>query len=76
MGDPTHDKGMRARPDGQGGIRTRGTPWIYPTHGKVKWKDLTGKTDQDTKDPLAMLKHLPQNQKLSVLLFHVFHQHL
>ena len=76
MGDPTHDKGMRARPDGQGGIRTRGTAWINPTLGKVMWRDLMGKADQDTRDPLGVLKHLPQNKKLSVSLFHVFHQHL
>ena len=76
MGDPTHDRVMRDRPDGQGGIRTRGTPWINPTHGKVMWTDLTGKADQDTRDPLDVLKHLPQNKKPSVSLFQVFHQHL
>ena len=33
--EPTHDKVMQERPDGQGRIRTRGTPWIDPTHDKV-----------------------------------------
>ena len=37
MGDPTHDKVMRRRPDKQG-FRTRGTPWADPTHDKVMWK--------------------------------------
>ena len=62
MGDPIHDMVMQERPDGQGRIRTHGTPWINPTHGKVMWRDLTGKADQDTRDPLDMLKHLPQNK--------------
>ena len=37
MGDPTHDKVMRRRPDKQG-FRTRGTPWADPTHDKVMQK--------------------------------------
>ena len=67
---------MRERPDQQGGIRTRGTPWIDPTHDKVMQRDLMGKVDQDLRDPLDLLEHLPQNQNLSVLLYHASHQHL
>ena len=64
--EPTHDKVMQERPDGQGRIRTRGTPWIDPTHDKVMQRDLMGKVDQDLRDPLDLLEHLPQNQNLSV----------
>ena len=76
MGDPTHDKVMQERPDGQGRIRTRGTPWIDPTHDKVMQRDLMGKVDQDLRDPLDLLEHLPQNQNLSVLLSYAFRQTL
>ena len=31
-----------------------------PTHDKVIWQDLMGKADQDSRDPLELLKHLPQ----------------
>ena len=54
--------------------RTRGTPWADPTHDKVMRRDLTSKVDQDLRDPLDLLEHLPQNQNLSVLLFYAFHQ--
>ena len=37
-------------------------------------RDLMGKADQDSGDPLDLLEHLPQNQNLSVLLFCAFHQ--
>ena len=37
-------------------------------------RDLMSKADQDSRDPLDLLKHLPQNQNLSVLLFCAFHQ--
>ena len=37
-------------------------------------RDLTGKANQDLRDPLDLLEHLPQNQNLSVLLFYDFHQ--
>ena len=67
---------MRERPDQQGGIRTRGTPWIDPTHDKVMQRDLTGKADQDSRDLLDLLKHLPQNQNLSILLSYAFSQTL
>ena len=73
MGDPTHDKVMRRRPDKQG-FRTRGTPWADPTHDKVMWRDLMSKADQDLRDPQDLLEYLPPNQNLSVLLFYVFHQ--
>ena len=63
-GDPTHDKVMRRKPDKEG-FRTRGTPWANPTHDKVMWRDLTSKADQDSRDPLDLLEHLPQNQNLS-----------
>ena len=32
-------------------------------------RDLTSKVDQDLRDPLDLLEHLPLNQNLSVLLF-------
>ena len=44
-----------------------------PTHDKVMRRDLVGKADQVSRDPLP--EH-PRNQNLSVLLFHVSHQHL
>ena len=75
MGDPTHDKVMQKRLDGEGGIRTRGTPWIDSTHDKVMQRDLT-KVDQDSRDPLDLLEHLPRNQNLSVLLYYAFRQTL
>ena len=65
---------MRERPDQQGGIRTRGTPWIDPTHDKVMQRDLMGKVDQDLRDPLDLLEHLPQNQNFSILLSYAFCQ--
>ena len=37
-------------------------------------RDLTSKVDQDSRDPLDLLEHLPQNRNLSVLLFCAFHQ--
>ena len=37
-------------------------------------RDLMGKADQDSGDPLDLLEHLPQNQNLSVLLFCAIHQ--
>ena len=47
-----------------------------PTHDKVMVGDLTGKADQDSRDSLDLLEHLPQNQNLSVycLLYYAFHQ--
>ena len=45
-----------------------------PSHDKVMQRDLAGKADQVSRGPLP--KHLPQNQNLSVLLYHVSHQHL
>ena len=75
-GDPTHDKVIRERPDRQGGIRTRGTPRIDPTHDKVIPRDLTGKADQDSRDPLDLLEHLPPNQNLSIFLSYAFRQTL
>ena len=62
---------MTRRPDKQG-FSTRGTLWADPTHDKVMWRDLMSKADQDSRDPLDLLEHLPQNQNLSVLLFYVF----
>ena len=32
-----------------------------PTHDKVVWSDLMSKADQDLRDPLDLLEHLPQN---------------
>ena len=47
---------------------------IPPMNDKVMWRNLTSKADQDSRDPLDLLEHLPQNQNLSVLLFYAFHQ--
>ena len=73
MGDPTHDKVMRRRPNKQG-FRTRGTPWADPTHDKVMWKRPDEQGESGLKGPLDLLEHLPPNQNLSVLLFYAFHQ--
>ena len=35
---------------------------------------LTSNADQESRDPLDLLEHVPQNQNLSVLLFCAFHQ--
>ena len=43
-----------------------------PTHDKVMRRDLTGKVDQDSRDPLDLLEYLPQN--LSILLSYAFRQ--
>ena len=51
-----------------------GTSTGHPTHDKVTWRDLMSKADQYSRDPLDLLEHLPQNQNLSVLLFHEFHE--
>ena len=46
-----------------------------PTHDKGHAEETwQAKVDQDSRDSLDLLKHLPQNQNLSVLLFHAFHQ--
>ena len=47
-----------------------------PSMTRSSGRDLTGKADQDSRDSLDLLKHLPQNQSLSVycLLYYVFHQ--
>ena len=46
-----------------------------PTHDKGHVEETWQATaDQASRDPLNLLKHLPQNQNLSVLLFCVFHQ--
>ena len=34
-----------------------------PTHDKVMRRDLTGKADQDSRDPLELLEHLPQKSE-------------
>ena len=39
-----------------------------PSHDKVMSRDLMSKVDQDSRDPLDLLEHLPQNQNLSVCL--------
>ena len=46
-----------------------------PTHDKGHAEETwQAKVDQDSRDSLDLLKHLPQNQNLSVLLFRDFHQ--
>ena len=35
-------------------------------------RGLMGKANQDLKDPLDLLEHLPQNQNLSFLIFYTF----
>ena len=43
-----------------------------PPMTRSSGRDLTRKVDQDLRDPMDLLEHLPQNQNLSVLLFYVF----
>ena len=63
-GDPTHYKVMQDSRESLGHL----------THDKVMWRNLTSKPDQNSRDPLDLLEHLPPNQNLSVLLFYAFHQ--
>ena len=39
-------------------------------------RGVMGKADHDSRDPLDLLEHLPQNQSLSILLSSIFHQTL
>ena len=41
--------------------------WEIPPTTRSCRRDLTGKADQDSTDPLDLLEDLPQNQNLSVL---------
>ena len=50
---------------------TTGDPTYDKGHAEETWQ---AKADQPSRDPLNLLKHLPQNQNLSVLLFCAFHQ--
>ena len=50
----------------------RSHPHPYPT--RSCGRGLMSKVDQNSRDPLDLLEHLPQNQNLSVLLFCAFHQ--
>ena len=47
-----------------------------PTHDKVMRRDLTGKADQDSRDSLDLLEHLPHTKICLVycLLYYAFHQ--
>ena len=40
---------------------------------KSRGRALTAMVSQDSRGPLDLLEHLPQNQNLSVLLFYDFH---
>ena len=46
----------------------------FPPMTRSCRRALMGKVSQDSRGPLDLLKHLPQNQNLSVLLFYNFHQ--
>ena len=46
-----------------------GLPGLIRPMTRSCGRDLTSKADQDSRDPLDLLKHLPQNQ-----LFYGFHQ--
>ena len=50
----------------------RSHPHPHPTGSCGR--GLTSKVDQNSRDPLDLLEHLPQNQNLLVLLFCAFHQ--
>ena len=39
--------------------------WEIPPVTRSYGRDLTSKADQDSRDPLDLLEHLPQNQNLS-----------
>ena len=45
-----------------------------PTHDRVMWKRTVKQGFRTQGGSLSFLKHLPQNQNLSVLLVHDFHQ--
>ena len=45
-----------------------------PTHDKVMWESPDGQGESGLKGPPGLPERLPQNQNLSVLLFHDFHQ--
>jgi len=45
-----------------------------PTHDKVMWKSHDEQGGSWLEGPLDLLKHLPQNRNLSVLLYYAFHQ--
>ena len=48
--------------------------WEIPPMTRSCGRAWQGKADQVSRDPLP--EHLPRSQNLSVLLFHVSHQHL
>ena len=48
--------------------------WEFPPMTRSCGRALTGKVSQDSRAPLDLPEHLPQNQNLSVLLFYDFHQ--
>ena len=52
---------------------TMGDPTHDKGHAEKTWQ---AKVDQDLRDSLELLEHLPQNQNLSVyyLLYYAFHQ--
>ena len=59
---------------GDGRERCQQPAQEIPPMTRSRGRDLTSKADQDSRDPLDLLEHLPQNQNLSVLLFCAFHQ--
>ena len=46
----------------------------FPPMTRSCGRALTGKVSQGSRGPLDLPEHLPQNQNLSVILFHDFHQ--
>ena len=74
MGDPTVTRSC------EGDLTSKASglkelPGQIPPMTKVMRKRPDGqRRDEDSRDPLDLLKHLPPNQNLSVLLFYAFHQ--
>ena len=69
-----HSRAIRPQFSLRGNLECWEPAWEIPAMSRSCRRDLTGKVDQDSRDPLELLKHLPPNQNLSVLLFYVFHQ--
>ena len=52
----------------------REAAWEFPPMTTSCGRALTGKVSQDSRAPLDLPEHLPQNQNLSVILFYDFYQ--
>ena len=80
---PTRCDPINGSPPGStisGSLQARTLEWCrepareFPAMTRSCGRALTGKVSQGSRGPLILPEHLPQNQNLSVLLFHDFHQ--